>query len=96
LEWNVRPPADGVRASFRLTLSPTRTAEIRYASGRAELLFNDKLQFTTASIVRLVTDLTGNPRSATGIAAIPVRAVLGRVSGRQIDVSVEPNTVRAL
>jgi hypothetical protein len=96
LEWNVRPPADGVRASFRLKLSPTQTAEIRYASGRAELLLNDKLQYTIAGIVRVVTDLTGNPRSATGIAATPVRAVLERVSGRKIDVSVEPNAVRAL
>jgi mannosylglycerate hydrolase MGH1-like protein len=96
LEWNVRPPADGVRASFRLKLSPTQTAEIRYASGRAELLINDKLQYTTTGIVRFVTDLSGSPRSATGVAATLVRAVLERVSGQKIDASVEPNTVRAL
>jgi hypothetical protein len=96
LEWNVRPPADGVRARFRVKLSPTRTAEIRYASGRAELLLNNTLQYTTAGIVRLVTDLAGSPRSVTGIAATPVRAVLERVSGPKLDVSVEPNTVSAL
>ena len=96
LEWNVRPPADGVSARFRLKLGPTQTAEIRYRSGRAELLVNDKLQYTTAATLRVVTDLTGRPRSTTGIAATPVRAVLESVSGRKIDVSVEPNTVRAL
>ena len=96
LEWNVRPPADGVSARFRLKLGPTQTAEIRYRSGRAELLVNDKLQHTTAATLRVVTDLTGRPRSATGIAATSVRAVLESVSGRKIDVSVEPNTVRAL
>jgi hypothetical protein len=31
-----------------------------------------------------------------GIAATPVRVVLERVSGRKIDVSVEPNATRAL
>jgi hypothetical protein len=96
LEWNVRPPADGVRASFHLKLSPTRTAEIRYASGRAELLLNGRRQYLTDRTVRLVTDLEGNPRSIVGIAATPVRVVLERVSGRKIDTSVEPNTTRAL
>jgi len=96
LEWNVRPPADGVRASFHLKLSPTRTAEIRYASGRAELLLNGRRQYLTDGTVRLVTDLEGNPRSIVGIAATPVRVVLERVSGRKIDTSVEPNTTRAL
>jgi hypothetical protein len=96
LEWNVRPPAEGVRASFRLKLSPTRNAEIRYASGRAELLLNDKRQYTTQSPVRLVTDLEGKSRSVSGIAATQVRAVLEGVAGRKIDVSIDPNTTRAL
>jgi hypothetical protein len=96
LEWNVRPPADGVRASFRLRLNPTRTAEIRYGSGRAELLLNGKRQYLTDGPVRLVTDLEGNLRSIAGIAATPIRAVLEHVSGRKIDVSVVPNIVRTL
>jgi hypothetical protein len=96
LEWNVRPPADGVRASFRLRLTPTRTAEIRYASGRAELLLNGKRQYLTASPIRLVTDLDGKPRSISGIVDTPVRVVVEPVAGRKIDVSIEPNTTRVL
>jgi len=96
LEWNVRPPADGSRSSFRLKVSPTRIAEIRYASGRAELLLNDTVRFTTGSVGRLVTDLEGNARSLTGIAAKPSHAVLTAASGRRIDVVLQPNTSHAV
>jgi hypothetical protein len=56
---------------------------------------NDGVRFTTSSVVRLVTDLDGNPRSVVGIAAKPSRAVLTRASGRRIDVLVQPNTSHA-
>ncbi len=94
LEWNVRPPGDGVRSSFHLKMTPTRTAEIRYASGRAELYLNDKLLYATGSIVRLVTDLEGNLRSATGIAPAPTHVVLEHVSKRRSEFSLEPNVNR--
>jgi hypothetical protein len=94
LEWNVRPAAGSVRSSFRLKTTPTRTAEIRYASGRAELYLNDKLLYATGSIVRLVTDLEGNLRSATGIASAPTHVVLEHVSKRRSEFSLEPNVNR--
>lgn len=93
LEWNVRPPAQAVRSSFRLKVSPTRIAELRYASGRAELLVNDKVQYTTAGVVRLLTDLDGRAQSVTGIAESSSRLVLTQPSGRKIEVSLQPNAV---
>jgi hypothetical protein len=96
LEWNVRPPAAGVRSRFTRRVAPTQIAEIRYASGRAELLINEKVQYATSSVVRLVTSLDGGPRAVTGIASAEVHAVLQRVSGKSIDVSVQPNATQTL
>jgi hypothetical protein len=96
LEWNVRPPASSVRASFRLQVSPMRIAELRYSSGRAELRINDATVCTTGSVVRIVTDVEGTPRSLTGIAQAPVHATLTPLSGRGVDVSIDPNAIRRL
>lgn len=96
LEWNLRPPADAVRSSFRLRVTPTRVAEIRYASGRGELFINDTIQYATASTVRLVTDLEGNLRSASGIAREAMPVVLERASGETIELTVQPNASRSL
>lgn len=96
LEWNLRPPAIGIRSRYRLKVSPTRIAEIRYADGRAELFLNDKLQYTTRSTVRLITDLDGNLQSATGIASTKTTAVLEHVLRRKTTVSVEPNSIKSL
>jgi hypothetical protein len=91
LEWNVRPPAAGIRSTFRLKLSPTSIAEIRYESGGAALYLNERLQYTINGIVRLVTDAAGAAKAVWGIAPTSERALLTHASGRRIDVSVEPN-----
>ena len=96
LEWNVRPPAVDVRSSFTRRVAPTQIAEIRYASGRAELLINEKVQYVTSSVVRLVTSLDGGLRAVTGIAPAQVHAVLQRVSGKNLDVLVQPNATQTL
>lgn len=93
LEWNVRPPSDEFRSRFRLRVTPTRVAEIRYAEGRAELIINDTLQYTTSDTVRLVTDLDGRLRFVTGIAAAETRTVLEGPSGERTEFSAQPNAV---
>ena len=96
LEWNVRPPAADVRATYRLKVSPTRIVELRYASGRAELLIDGRIEYTASGTVRLTTDREGRIRSATGIDGRSGRAVLTTASGRTIEVAAEPNVIRAL
>ena len=96
LEWNVRPPAAGVQSSFRLRLSPTRVAEMRYSSGRATLLLNGKPQYTVAGVVRVVTDAEGIARSVGGIADGTSRATLTHASGRTIELTVNPNERKAV
>jgi len=96
LEWNVRPPVSGGRASLRLKVSPTRVAEIRYASGRAELRVNGTVRYTTDAVVRLVTDLDGNPRSVAGISTKRVDVTVRHASGRQFKVSLQPNATKAV
>jgi hypothetical protein len=91
LEWNVRPPAHAIRSSYRLRVTPTRTAELRYASGHAELSLNGKLLWRTSSIVRLITDLEGKPQNAVGIAPGTTKVVLRHASSRERQFTVEPN-----
>lgn len=59
LEWNIRPPARGVRSSYSLRFAATHVAEIRYQSGNAELFLDNKLLCRTNNVVRLVTSLDG-------------------------------------
>ncbi len=91
LEWNVRPSARA-HASYRLCLSPIRTAELRYTSGHAELFLNDKLLYRTSNTVRLETDLEGKLKSVAGIAAKTTHVVLRHVSGRERKFSIAPNS----
>jgi hypothetical protein len=91
LEWNIRPPAIAINASYRLKLTPTRTAELRYASGQAELVMNGNVLCRTSSTVRLLTDLYGNIRSATGIAPETASVLLTHASNRKQTFSIEPN-----
>jgi hypothetical protein len=91
LEWNIRPPAAAIRASYRLKLTPTRTAELRYASGHAELFLNGNRLCRTGSTVRILTDVDGNMNGAVGIAPEKTNVVL---HGTQIDKPpflIEPN-----
>jgi hypothetical protein len=91
LEWNIRPPAPAISASYRLKLTPTRTAELRYAAGQAELFSNGNVLWRTSSTVRLRTDLDGNIRSATGIAPETTSVLLLHASKRKQTFSIEPN-----
>jgi len=91
IEWNVRPPAAGITASYRRKLSSTRVAEIRYASGRAELLLNDRMIYATAGTIRLVTDAQGRLRSAAGVDATAGRVALTLASGQTRTIAVQPN-----
>ena len=91
LEWNVRPPESATRATYRLQVTPTRIAELRYDAGRAELLLNGKLLCRTSSTVRLLTDLDGNIRGAAGIAPEKTKVVLQGVSSEQPAFFIEPN-----
>jgi mannosylglycerate hydrolase MGH1-like protein len=91
IEWNVRPPAPATRATYRLTLTPTRVAELRYASGAAELLLNGKLLCRTSSTVRLLTDAEGKIHIAAGIAPQTTRVVVLNSSARAPAFSIQPN-----
>ncbi len=91
LEWNLRPPAHATRSSYRLKLTPARTAEVRYASGHAELFLNEKLLYRTSSTFRLVTDLDGKLQSAAGIAPGTTSVLLRHASGRGQKFSIAPN-----
>ena len=96
LEWNVRPPADIIQSSFRLKLSPTRVAEIRYTSGGAILLLNGQMLYGVAGVMRVVTDAGGAMRSVSGILPNTTRATLTHVSGRTMDLTVNANETRAM
>ncbi|MGB6431211.1 MAG: hypothetical protein WBF06_11535, partial [Candidatus Acidiferrales bacterium] len=91
LEWNVRPPAAPTSASYKLQVTPTRIAELRYASGAAELSINGKLLCRTSSTVRLLTDLDGNIHAATGIAPEVTNVEIRCFASHAQRFSVEPN-----
>lgn len=83
LEWNVRPQRNQ-NSRFRLTLSPTSVAEIRYHSGHAELLLNGKVLCRTASTVRLVSTRSGALDRAVSILPASTSIVLERSGRRQL------------
>jgi hypothetical protein len=91
LEWNVRPSPNVIHSSYRLKVVPTLTAEIRYSSGQADLLLNDKPFCSTNNVARVITDLDGSLRSATGIGSETISVVLRHVSGQKQRFSLEPN-----
>jgi mannosylglycerate hydrolase MGH1-like protein len=91
LEWNVRPPSASIRSSYRLQVTPARIAEMRYDSGNAELMLNDKVICRTSSTVRLLTDLDGKLRGAVGIAPDATSVVLQNTLERDRRFSITPN-----
>ena len=93
LEWNVRPKPKNQSSSYRLKASPTRTAEIRYASGVVELLLDDKALYRTKQTVRLATDLQGKLQSVAGISEKAVHGFLTLPSGRELEFLVDPNQI---
>lgn len=96
LEWNVRPPSPAIQSSFRLRVHSGKTAEIRYAAGRADLMLNGKRICQTGSTVRLVTDLNGKLERAVGIDKQASRIQLQHAVGAKHSFSLAPNaTIRA-
>lgn len=91
LEWNVRPPVHDVHSTFRLRITPTRTAEIRYASGHAELLLNEKVLYRTSNTARLVTGHEGKLASASGIVEEKNNVIVQSASGHEFRFSLDPN-----
>jgi hypothetical protein len=96
LEWNVRPPAAATSASYRLQVTPARIAEIKYASGRAELFLNGKLLCRTGCTVRLLTDLDGKIHAAAGIAPEKTSVALLDTPNSLPAFLIEPNAKREL
>ncbi|HUA93573.1 MAG TPA: hypothetical protein VL991_13465 [Terracidiphilus sp.] len=92
LEWNVRTSLAGGYTSFRLRVSPTLTAEIKYGSNTATLLLNGRVLCRTSSTVRLRTTLDGALRSAAGIASQRTSVTLQMASGKPHTFSIEPNS----
>jgi hypothetical protein len=92
LEWNLRPRTEDVHSSYRLRITPTRTAEIRYRPGNAELSVNDKVLYRTSSTVRLVTNQQGKIASVSGIANEGSDVLLESHSGAHFKLSLKPNT----
>lgn len=92
LEWNIRPPAAPTRSSFRLRVTPTLTAEMKYESGRAELFLNNQRILNTASTVRLITTQAGELRGAVGIVPDKSSVVLLRTGRPERKFSIEPNS----
>ncbi len=76
LEWNVRPLAESVTATYHLKVTPTKIAQIKYSAGAAELSLNNKFLWRTSSVVRLITDLDGKLGGAVGIASGQVKVKL--------------------
>jgi hypothetical protein len=91
LEWNVRSPGPCVRARYRLRVTPTSTAELRYAEGGAELLLNDEVVYRTAATARFVTDRGGTPVAMVWIGPEQTRGSIRHVSGREHGFTVSPN-----
>jgi hypothetical protein len=92
LEWNVRPPDPHTRSGFRLRVNPTLVAEMKYESGHAELLLNNRRRFNTGSTVRLITTQGGALLSAGGIASQKSPVVLHEAGGSERKFSIEPNS----
>ena len=96
LEWNVRPPEQNIHSSYRLQVTPTKTVELKYASGHAELFLKEKLLYRTNDVVRLTTDLDGKLVSGTGIATEKTKVKIRLASGHEQQFSIESNTTMTL
>ncbi len=91
LEWNIRPLAPDVHASYGLRIAPASHAEIKYASGSARLFLNGKLLYRTKSTVRLVTDTAGNLQRAIGITPEKTLVILHHTPTGEKRFTIEAN-----
>ncbi len=98
LEWNIRPGFAGENAVFRLRLSPTSVAELKYIGNTAELRLNDRLLYTVDGTVRLVTGSDdGKPLHAIGITDTQSNVVLDRSRRNAYRFTVQPNeTIKSI
>ena len=73
LHWNVRPNCPAARnAVFRVTIGrPNKTAEMRYLESGAELHFAGRMLGRVQGTGRIVTNKSGEPVYALGIASEP-------------------------
>jgi hypothetical protein len=92
LEWNVRPAFVAGSASYRLRISPTSIAEIKYDSAGAALILNGRTLCRTRNTVRLITSRDGTLQNAIGIGSARTNVTLEIVSGRTRTFSIEPNS----
>lgn len=96
LEWNVRPGDNKLRSNFHLRTTPTRTAELRYADGHAELVLNGKPICQTKDTVRIVTEMDGKFRRVVGITQQKAKVTLRHPSQHKQTVTVVPNAIVTL
>ena len=96
LEWNLRPLNSDARASFRLRLTNGATAEIRYASGKAEALLNGKRVIKTGTTVRLMSNLQGRLLRAVGVASQSSAVAFEDNQGHERRFTIQPNETEIL
>lgn len=96
LEWNIRPLNSDARASFHLRLKNGATAEIRYASGKAEALLKGRRVIKTGATVRLMSDLQGRMLRAVGVASQSSTVVWHNNPGHEHRFSIQPNETQIL
>jgi hypothetical protein len=92
LEWNIRPAFFAGATSFRLRVSSSSTAEVRYDAGSVTLLLNGRELCRTRNEVRLRTGRDGVIQSAVGIAPLRENISLEMVSGHERTFAIEPNS----
>ena len=91
LEWNIRPLAANTRSSFWLRVNPALVAEIRYASGRAQISLNGHQILASDSVVRLITTQRGELRNAVGIGSRNSKVVLRQSHTQPRTFTIDPN-----
>jgi hypothetical protein len=92
LEWNIRPGFAGENAAFRLRLSPTSVAELKYTGNTAELYIHDHMIYRVAGTVRLITNHEGTWLTAKrGITDHPMSVTLHDAQGKAQHFTVKPN-----
>jgi hypothetical protein len=91
LEWNIRPGFAGNDATFRLRVSPTLIAEIKYSPTGAELRLNSRLIYRVSGTVRLETTPEGVLLYEIGIADAPSDVHLRSVHGKSRHFTIRPD-----
>jgi len=92
LHWNIRPTcAAATNAVFRLPLSPSSVAELRYTNNSAQLRINSKLIGRVRGTARLITTLDGDPKNLLGIDTESSSVTLARPGHHDLRITLQPN-----